>query len=101
VFLGGYAALLVVHLVLASSWGGLSALLTVLVRYGVCYAATDGVLMAVAGPLLPGELRTTGPALIQTGRRSPTWSRRCCSGWPGSGGRGGRDPAVVVAAALP
>jgi len=68
VFLAGYAALLAVYLLLATSWGGLTALLTVLVLYGSFYAATDGVLMALAGPLLPPELRTTGLALIQTGQ---------------------------------
>jgi len=68
VFLGGYAALLVVYLILATSWSGWGALVTVLLLYGVFYAATDGVLMAVAGPLLPPELRTTGLALIQTGQ---------------------------------
>ncbi|GIF22343.1 MFS family permease [Actinoplanes tereljensis] len=68
VFLGGYAALLLVYLILATSWSGSGALVTVLLLYGVFYAATDGVLMAVAGPLLPPELRTTGLALIQTGQ---------------------------------
>jgi MFS family permease len=68
VFLGGYAALAMVYLVLTTSWGGLPALLTVLFLYGVFYAATDGVLMALAGPLLPAALRTTGLALIQTGQ---------------------------------
>ena len=68
IFLGGYAALLAVYLLLATSWGGLPALLSVLFLYGVFYAATDGVLMALAGPLLPPELRTTGLALIQTGQ---------------------------------
>jgi len=68
VFLGGYAALLAVYLILATSWSGWGALVTVLLLYGVFYAATDGVLMAVAGPLLPPELRTTGLALIQTGQ---------------------------------
>jgi MFS family permease len=68
VFLGGYAALLAVYLLLATSWGGLPALLTVLFLYGLFYAATDGVLMALAGPLLPPALRTTGLALIQTGQ---------------------------------
>lgn len=43
-------------------------MVTVLLLYGVFYASTDGVLMAVAGPLLPDELRTTGLALIQTGQ---------------------------------
>jgi MFS family permease len=68
VFLAGYAALAVVYLLLTTAWGGLPALVTVLFLYGVFYAATDGVLMALAGPLLPAELRTTGLALIQTGQ---------------------------------
>ncbi|WP_030435676.1 MFS transporter [Actinoplanes subtropicus] len=68
VFLAGYAALLAVYLILATSWSGPGALVTALLLYGVFYAATDGVLMAVAGPLLPPELRTTGLALIQTGQ---------------------------------
>jgi MFS family permease len=68
VFLGGYAALLAVYLLLGTSWGGLPALVTVLLLYGGFYAATDGVLMAFAGPLLPAEIRTTGLALIQTGQ---------------------------------
>ena len=68
VFLGGYASLAAVYLLLTTAWGGLPALVTVLFLYGVFYAATDGVLMALAGPLLPAELRTTGLALIQTGQ---------------------------------
>jgi MFS family permease len=68
VFIAGYAALLLVYLILTTSWSGPGALVTVLFLYGVFYAATDGVLMAVTGPLLPPELRTTGLALIQTGQ---------------------------------
>jgi Major Facilitator Superfamily len=68
VFLGGYAALLLVYLLLATPWSGPGALVTVLLLYGLFYAATDGVLMAVAAPLLPPALRTTGLALIQTGQ---------------------------------
>jgi MFS family permease len=68
VFLGGYAALLIVYLLLGTSWGGIPGLVTVLLLYGGFYAATDGVLMAFAGPLLPAEIRTTGLALIQTGQ---------------------------------
>jgi MFS family permease len=67
VFLGGYAALLAAYALIGTSWSGPGALCTVLLLYGVFYAATDGVLMAVAAPLLPPELRTTGLALIQTG----------------------------------
>jgi MFS family permease len=68
VFLGGYAALVAVYLLLASSWGGPPALVLILVLYGGFYAATDGVLMALAGPLLPPALRTTGLALVQSGQ---------------------------------
>lgn len=38
----------------------------VLAPLGLFYAATDGVLMAAAGPLLPAGLRTTGLAVLQT-----------------------------------
>jgi hypothetical protein len=68
IFLTGYAALLAVYLLLSTSWSGPGTLVAVLVLYGLFYAATDGVLMAVAGPLLPPALRTTGLALIQTGQ---------------------------------
>jgi MFS family permease len=68
VFLGGYAALLAVYLLLASPWAGPPALIVTLFLYGGFYAATDGVLMAVAGPLLPAALRTTGLALVQSGQ---------------------------------
>lgn len=68
VLLGGYAALVAVYAVLTTRWAGPGALLTVLFLYGLFYACTDGVLMAVAGPLLPADLRATGLALIQTGQ---------------------------------
>ncbi|GAB1691559.1 MFS transporter [Krasilnikovia sp. M28-CT-15] len=68
VLLAGYAALLAVYLLLAAPWAGLPGLVLVLGLYGAFYAATDGVLMALAGPLLPAELRTTGIALVQTGQ---------------------------------
>lgn len=38
----------------------------VVVLLGLFYAATDGVLMAAAAPLLPAGLRTTGLAVLQT-----------------------------------
>ncbi|RAJ38458.1 MFS transporter [Kitasatospora sp. SolWspMP-SS2h] len=63
VALGGYGALLAVYLLLATGRGPLWA---VLLLYGAFYAATDGVLMALAGPLTAPELRTTGLALVQT-----------------------------------
>ncbi|MGY0236285.1 MFS transporter [Longispora urticae] len=65
VVLGGYGALLAVYLLLASGRGPLPLILGL---YGLFYAATDGVLMALAGPLLPAELRTSGFALVQSGQ---------------------------------
>jgi MFS family permease len=36
--------------------------------HGAFYAATDGVLPAAAGPMLPEHLRASGLALLQTGQ---------------------------------
>lgn len=40
----------------------------VLVLLGVFYAATDGVLMALAAPALPAHGRASGLAVLQTGQ---------------------------------
>ncbi|WP_327085808.1 MFS transporter [Nonomuraea sp. NBC_01738] len=63
-FLLGHGFLLAAYLLLM----GPAWLLPVLVLHGLFYAATDGVLMALAGPLLPESLRTSGLALLQTGQ---------------------------------
>jgi MFS family permease len=68
VWLGGFAALVLVYLLLALPRGGWSLLVLILALYGAFYAATDGMLMALAGPLLPADLRTTGLALVQSGQ---------------------------------
>ena len=68
VMLGGYAALAAVYLLVFGPVGGWPMLVLVLGLHGVFYAATDGVLMALAGPVLPQHLRTTGIALVQTGQ---------------------------------
>ncbi|CAL9548195.1 hypothetical protein SUDANB95_04340 [Actinosynnema sp. ALI-1.44] len=68
VMLGGYASLAAAYLLLFGPLGGWPLVVVVVLLYGVFYAATDGVLMALAGPLLPEHLRTTGIALVQTGQ---------------------------------
>ncbi len=65
VVVGGYAALVAVYLLLASGHGPIPL---ILLLYGGFYAATDGVLPALAAPLIPDELKTTGLALLQTGQ---------------------------------
>ena len=67
VFLGGHALLLVVYASLLLPWTGTPVLLADVALLGVYYAATDGVLMALAGAVLPGELRASGMALLTTG----------------------------------
>jgi MFS family permease len=64
VFIVGYVVLLVVYAgLLVPSIGSLE-LVGVLVLFGAYYAATDGVLMALASSRLPTESRTTGLAVL-------------------------------------
>lgn len=65
VFAGGYLALLAVYVVLLRPAGTASAVAALLLL-GTYYAATDGVLMALAGESLPDALRSTGMALVAT-----------------------------------
>ncbi|KQV12041.1 MULTISPECIES: MFS transporter [unclassified Kitasatospora] len=66
-FLCGHFALLGVYAVLLTPLRPM-AIVLVLVLLGVFYAATDGVLMALAGPVLPTTGRAGGLALLQTGQ---------------------------------
>ncbi|MEU7753929.1 MFS transporter [Micromonospora sp. NPDC049171] len=68
VVLGGYTALGATYLLLAGPVDGGPLIALTLLLYGGFYAATDGVLIALAGPILPARLRTTGIALVQTGQ---------------------------------
>ncbi|WP_435207874.1 MFS transporter [Micromonospora sp. bgisy143] len=68
VVVGGYLALGATYLLLSGPLHGWPALALTLALYGAFYAATDGVLIALAGPVLPPRLRTTGIALVQTGQ---------------------------------
>jgi MFS family permease len=64
VFVGGYALLLLVYTSLLVPFEGIAVLLLYLVLFGAFYAATDGVLMAIASAVLPGRLRASGLALL-------------------------------------
>ena len=66
VFYAGHGALLAVYLLLAGPVGGTVLAVVTLAFHGLYYAATDGVLMAYAGPMLPPELRTSGLAVLQS-----------------------------------
>jgi MFS family permease len=62
----GHAALLAAYFVVATSAGGPVPLAAALVLLGTFYAATDGVLAALASRLVPASVRATGIASAQT-----------------------------------
>lgn len=66
-FLAGYAVLALVYTVLLLPVNVYVAAGGMLLLLGIYYAATDGVLMALASGLLPPHLRSTGLALLTTG----------------------------------
>ncbi|GAB2575532.1 MFS transporter [Kribbella endophytica] len=68
VFLAGHAALVVALLLICGPATSPWIAIVALALHGCFYAATDGVLPATAGPLLPEHLRASGLALLQTGQ---------------------------------
>src|SRR3954447_3764049 len=66
VFLGGYALLLLAYGALLSPLGGVALIVVVLAAHGTFYAATDGVLAALASATLPESSRASGLALLNT-----------------------------------
>jgi MFS family permease len=96
VFLGGHAAMGAALVVVCGPVTGPGLAVLALGLHGVFYAATDGVLMAAAGPLVPKELRATGLAVVQTGQAVARMYSSVLFGltwtlW-------GLQPAVLVAA---
>ncbi|NQX27489.1 MFS transporter [Microbacteriaceae bacterium VKM Ac-2854] len=65
-FLAGHVALLAVYLVAAGAPSGLWSTLLCLALLGAFYAATDGVLAAIAGTAVSTALRSSGIAAAQT-----------------------------------
>ena len=55
-----------VFALLGAGLAGLAPLLLMLLLYGGFYAATDGILTAMASAVLPRHLRTTGLAMLGT-----------------------------------
>ncbi|RCG31518.1 MFS transporter [Sphaerisporangium album] len=96
VVIGGYAALLACYALLLLPQGPV-VLVAVLVLRGLSYAATDGVVSALAGPLLPEERRATGLAVVQTGQALGAMAASWAFGvlWTAQGSRA----AVTVMAA--
>jgi MFS family permease len=66
VFVGGHLALIALYVLLLASGLGGPEVVACLLLLGVYYAATDGVLMALASSVLPEPLRSSGLALVTT-----------------------------------
>jgi MFS family permease len=66
VFLAGHVVLLLAYLAAGGPVGGTAVTVAALLLLGVYYAATDGVVSAIAGQLAPPHLRATGIAAVQT-----------------------------------
>ena len=66
VFVGGYLLLLVMYSCLLLRPPSRGAVIGYLAVLGAYYAATDGVLMALASALVPDDLRSTGLAVLTT-----------------------------------
>ena len=67
VYLAGYVVLLALYGVLLAPASGTAQLVACLLLLGVYYAATEGVLMALASTHLPATLRGTGLSVLVTG----------------------------------
>jgi MFS family permease len=66
VFVAGHLALLACYLLAAAPFGGLGPTVACLVLLGAFYAATDGVLAALASQLTPPDKLATGLGAAQT-----------------------------------
>ncbi len=66
VFVGGYLLLLCSYVIAGLHLGGIVGLLLVLLLLGTFYAATDGVLAALASMLVPEASRASGISAAQT-----------------------------------
>jgi MFS family permease len=65
-FLLGHGVLLAVYLLVLVPSAGIQRVFLAVILLGAYYAATDGVLMAVAGGMVPPGLRGSGFALLTT-----------------------------------
>ena len=99
IYLAGYLLLLAAYLVLLVPAPGLMELAGCLTLLGAYYAATDGVLMALASTMLPRPLVATGLSLLTTATALMRFAGAVAFGalW---GWRGPEAAVLVFAVAL-
>jgi len=66
VFVGGYVLLLLCYVIAGFELGGFAGVIVVLLLLGTFYAATDGVMSALATRLVPAASRASGISAAQT-----------------------------------
>jgi len=98
VFLGGHAVLLLVYTTPFLRHLGAAPLFVYLALFGVYYAATDGVLMALTADALPPHLCASGMALLSTLINLARLLSSVAAGWLWS--RGAPMTSVVFLIAL-
>ncbi|UUU39238.1 MFS transporter [Streptomyces sp. NBC_00162] len=97
VFLAGHALLLTGYGLLLWAPGRPALPFLVLALHGMFYAATDGVLPAAVGAIVPRELRATGLALVGTGQALARFG--CSLAFGAAWTFWGTGPALCAAAA--
>jgi MFS family permease len=98
VFLVGHVVLLATYALAASHFGGAVGTIVVLLLLGTFYAATDGVLAAIASRQVPERMRASGISAAQTVQAIARFASSIGFGlmWQ----FGGRSTAILVMAAL-
>jgi MFS family permease len=81
VLLAGYVTLGLVYVVLLLPTTGMMGVVIGITGLGLYYAATDGVLMAIAGSLLPAERCATGLAVLTTWTSIARLTSSIAFGW--------------------
>lgn len=81
VFLSGYLALGLVYLLLLTPGAGALSAILGIAALGAYYAATDGVLMAIAGRLLPPAYCASALALLATATSLARFLSSVAVGW--------------------
>jgi MFS family permease len=94
VIVGGYAALLMLYVILASAASSLATVAICVFLLGAFYAMTDGVFAALASSELPAERRATGLAIVSTGNDVGRLVSSVLFGWLWS--RGSPDTATAT-----
>jgi MFS family permease len=93
-FLAGYVILLAVYWIMVKPPGNLLGMVLPMALLGAYYAATDGVLAALASGILPSDLRGSGLALLATATSGARLVSSVVFGWIWMSM--GKDPAVAV-----